>query len=249
MRNIIKLGTVLVAAAMLFTGCGNPMVSLTEDEEAIVVNYSAGILAKHNSFQQEGMTAVYPEEESEETDEMDETEEPENKEEPEDKDEPEEKTEQSQKPEEEPEDTSSEEGSGQLTLTEALAVPEVEFSYHDYSTTESYREGDFFSLDASAGKVYLMLNVNMTNTGSKAVECDILAKQPSFILSLNGEAGITNEMTMLTNDLSVYKGTLDPGQTEATILLFEVSQETAENITSMQLSALINGNTNEIILK
>lgn len=241
MRNIIKMGTVLVAAAMLFAGCGNPMVSLTEDEEAIVVNYSAGILAKHNSFQQEGMTAVYPEEESEETEETDETEETE--------EEKEDKNKNPQKPEEQAAEESPEEGSGQLTLTEALAVPGIEFSYHDYSTTDNYSQGDFFSLNASPGKVYLLLNVNMTNTGSKAAECDILAKKPTFILSLNGEAGISNEMTMLTNDLSVYKGTLDPGQTEATVLLFEVAKESAENITSIQLSAQINGSTNEIILK
>ena len=171
---------------------------------------------------------------------------PEKTEEPEEK---KEEKEQSQKQEEKPQEDSSEEGSGQLTLTEALAVPEIEFSYHDYSTTESYSQGDFFSLNASPGKVYLMLNVNMTNTGSKPAECDILAKQPTFILSLNGEAGISNEMTMLTNDLSVYKGTLDPGQTEATILLFEVAKESAENISTIQLSAQINGNTNEIILK
>lgn len=247
MRKFIKIGTVLVAAVLLFTGCGNPMVSLTEDEEAIVVNYSAGILAKHNSFQQEGMTALYPEEETEETEETDKTEEPDKEEEPEDK--KEDKKEKPQKPENKQEDASSEEGAGPLTLTEALAVPEIEFSYHDYSTTESYRQGDFFSLDASAGNVFLMLNVNMTNTGSKAAECDILSKQPSFILNLNGGNGISNEMTMLTNDLSVYQGTLDPGQTEAVILLFEVPKETAENIASMQLSAQINGETNEIILK
>lgn len=246
MRKFIKLGTVLVAAALLFTGCGNPMVSLTEDEEAIVVNYSAGILAKHNSFQQEGMTAVYPEE-PEETEETEETEEPDKKEEPKEK--KEDKEEKPQKPEEKQEDGSSEEDSGPLTLTEALAVPEIEFSYHDYSTTDNYSQGDFFSLNASPGKVYLLLNVNMTNTGSKAAECDILSKQPTFILYLNGGNGISNEMTMLTNDLSVYKGALDPGQTEATVLLFEVPKETAENVTSMQLSAQVNGETNEIILK
>ena len=36
------------------------------DEEAIVVNYSAGTLAKHNSHQQEGMTSVYPKDREEE---------------------------------------------------------------------------------------------------------------------------------------------------------------------------------------
>ena len=86
-------------------------------------------------------------------------------------------------------------------MTEAISVPDVEFSYHDYSTADSYKEGDYFSMDASEGNVLLMLNVNMTNTGNKAVECDLLTKQIKFTLGLNGEAGIPNQTTMLTNDM------------------------------------------------
>lgn len=242
MKNVMKIGAVLVAAAMLFTGCGDPMMPLTEDEESVVVNYSAGILAKHNSFQQEGMTAVYPdEEEAEEQEEPEETEEPE-----EDK---EEKKEKKPEAEEQPAEEGTEEGPKQLTLTEALSISKVEFSYHDYSTTASYRQGDYFSLDASEGNTFLILNVNMTNTGNKAVECDIMKKQLSFILNLNEEAGVQNQVTILTNDLSTYKGTLEPGQTEAVILIFEVPEKTAENISTMKLSLESNGEVNEIILK
>lgn len=280
MKNVMKIGTALVAAAMLLAGCGDPMVPLTEDEESTVVNYSAGILAKHNSFQQEGMTAVYPEEEEEPEEEEDseEGEKPDDADSS-DKDEKSDDADGSDK-EEKPDDAGKSDGSegsdaaqkpesgektdkdkspakeeaadeeaGPITLTKALAVPKVEFSYHDYSTASNYKQGESFSLDASAGNVYVMLNINMTNTGSQAAECDVLSKQPTFTLSLNGEAGVLNEMTMLTNDLSTYKGVLDPGQTEATILLFEVPQETAENISTLQLSAQINGKTSEIILK
>ena len=113
MRNVMKIGAVLVAAAMIFAGCGDPMVSLTEDEENIVVNYSAGTLAKHNGYQQEGMTALFPEEEepSEE-----ETEEPEEKEEPTEEEQREDDKE-SQEPEKQPEEKPSEEEVGQLTAT------------------------------------------------------------------------------------------------------------------------------------
>ena len=58
MRRAIKKGTVLIAAAVLLTGCGEEMAPLTESEEAIVIQYSAGTLAKHNSYQQEGMTVI-----------------------------------------------------------------------------------------------------------------------------------------------------------------------------------------------
>ena len=66
MKKFIKMGTALVAAAFLLTGCGDEMAVLTESEEAVIVNYSAGTLAKHNSHPQEGMSAVYPKEEEEE---------------------------------------------------------------------------------------------------------------------------------------------------------------------------------------
>lgn len=248
MKNVMKIGAVLVAAAMLFTGCGDPMMPLTEDEESVVVYYSAGILAKHNSFQQEGMTAVYPdEEEAEEQEEPEETKESEETEE--DKEDKEEKKEKKSETEEQQTEEGSEEGPKQLTLTEALSISKVEFSYHDYSTTASYRQGDYFSLDASEGNTFLILNVNMTNTGNKAVECDIMKKQLSFILNLNEEAGVQNQVTILTNDLSTYKGTLEPGQTEAVILIFEVPEKTAENISTMKLSLESNGEVNEIILK
>ena len=273
MKNVMKIGTALVAAAMLLAGCGDSMMPLTEDEESTVVNYSAGILAKHNSFQQEGMTAVYPEEEDEpeEEEESEEREKPDDADDSDDADEKkkpddaekadgsddaekpdgEEKTDKDKSPdkEEAAKGEAADEEAGPLTLTKALSVPKVEFSYHDYSTASNYKQGESFSLDASAGNVYVMLNINMTNTGSQAAECDVLSKQPTFTLSLNGEAGVLNEMTMLTNDLSTYKGVLDPGQTEATILLFEVPQKTAENISTIQLSAQINGKTSEIILK
>ena len=257
MKNVMKIGTALVAAAMLLAGCGDSMMPLTEDEESTVVNYSAGILAKHNSFQQEGMTAVYPEEDdADDSDDADEKKKPDDAEKADgsddaEKPEGEEKTDKDKSPdkEEAAKGEAADEEAGPLTLTKALSVPKVEFSYHDYSTASNYKQGESFSLDASAGNVYVMLNINMTNTGSQAAECDVLSKQPTFTLSLNGEAGVLNEMTMLTNDLSTYKGVLDPGQTEATILLFEVPQKTAENISTIQLSAQINGKTSEIILK
>lgn len=249
MKHIVKIGAVLVAAAMFFAGCGDSVLPLTEDEESIVVNYSAGILAKHNNYQQEGMTAIYPDEEEPAEEEEPKEKQPEEKQ---DDKEPEEEKEDGKQPgqaKEEPKDAASPEGPKQLTLEEALSVPGIEFSYHDYSTAANYKQGEAFSLDASQGNVLLMLNINMTNTGSKAAECDLLSKQPGFTLSLNGETGFPNQTTILTNDLSTYKGTLDPGQTEAMILMFEVPESAAENISSLQLSVKLNGEDNEIILK
>lgn len=249
MRRAIKKGTVLIAAAVLLTGCGEEMAPLTESEEAIVIQYSAGTLAKHNSYQQEGLTALYPEEEEEQEEEQEsEDKKEEEKTESEEKNEKEETESKDNKQEDKEKDTAQPEEAGQLTLTEALAVSGVEFSYKDYSSSSSYKQGDYFSLDAAAGNTILIVNVNITNTGSQAVDCDLLTKQPIFTLKLNQGAGIKNEVTMLSNDLSTYVGKLEPGQTDAGVLLFEVPEKTAENISSIQLSVQINQKTSEIKL-
>lgn len=245
MRKIIKKGIVLAAAAVLLTGCGEAVTPLTESEEATVIQYAAGTLAKHNSFQQEGLTTLYPEEEEPKQEEAEDEKEPETEEPEEDK-----KTEDSKdKNDKVKEEKEQPVAAGHSTLTEALAVPGVDFSYKDYSIVNSYSQGDYFSLDASAGKVFVVLNINITNTGTAPAECNLLAGQPKFTLKLNGDITAVNELTILTNDVSTYAGTLEAGQTEAGILLFEVPEAAANNISSMQLSLVMNEKTTEIEMK
>ena len=66
MKKFITRGIALAAAAMFLTGCGDGMPIMSEAEEAIVISYSAGVLAKRNRYQPEGLTAVYEGEEDEE---------------------------------------------------------------------------------------------------------------------------------------------------------------------------------------
>lgn len=239
MKKFIKQGSVLIAAAMLLAGCGEEMVPLTESEAMIIVNYSAGTLAKHNGHQQEGMAAVYPKEEEEEEIPAEEEEK---------------KTEEQEEKGEEQSSggsgTSSEEPApNAVTMTEAIAIPGLEFSYKDYSVSDTYKQGDYFSLDAKEGNTYVILNVNIANTGSEAVTCDLLGKQPIFTLKINEEPGVKNEVSMLENDLSTYIGQIEAGQTAAGILIFEVPAATAENISTLQLTLQMNETTTEINMK
>ncbi len=241
MRKIIKKSIILAAAATvaaLLTGCGDPMIPLTENEESIVIQYSAGTLAKHNGFQQEGLTAVYPEEEEEKEPEAEE-------ENGEQEKKPEQKEDKKSQAQEEEESDQTD----QITLTEAMGQPGVEFSYKDYSIVSGYSEGDYFSMDAPAGSVFLVLNINITNTKDQTVECNLLAKQPQFTLVLNQGARTKNEVTMLSNDVSTYVGNLEAGQTEAGILLFQVPEDMANQISSLQLTLEMGGKTNDIQIK
>ena len=62
MKKKISLPVMAVAAILLLGGCGTQMYDLSEDEENLVVQYSAHILAKYNIEQKDGMTAASSEE-------------------------------------------------------------------------------------------------------------------------------------------------------------------------------------------
>lgn len=246
MKGSIRRGMVLVIMAVFLTGCGDEMFPLTEGEEAIIVNYSAGTLAKHNRRQQEGLTMVVPKEEEEEEaiPEPEEETKEEVKEEEQDTEETKDSSDDPAKTETEEEETVE-----QVTLTEALAISGMEFSYRDCSATGHYQQGEAYSLDAAAGNTYLMLNFNITNTGSDASDCDVIAKQPVFTLKVGDNPGVQNLFTLLENDLSTYSAAIEPGQTVAAVLLFEVPESVAENTSDLQLELQMNGNTSEIKMK
>ena len=244
MKKFIKQGSALVAAAILLAGCGEEMVPLTESEAMVIVNYSAGTLAKHNRHQQEGMAAVYPKEEEEEV-----IPEEEEAKKPEEQEKQEENGGQQSSSGENEASGSEKPAPEAVTLTEALAIPGLEFSYKDYSVSNTYKQGDYFSLDAKEGNTYVILNVNIANTGSETVNCDLLLKQPIFTLKINEEPGVKNEVSMLENDVSTYIGAVEGGQTVAGILIFEVPAASAENISSLQLTLQMNETTTEINMK
>lgn len=236
MKGFIKKGAVMVAMTMVLTGCGEGMIELTESEEAVIANYSAGTLAKHNRYQVEGLTMVYPEEEEPET-------------EPEQENAAEEPTEDSSTADNTnnaPADVPNEPQASSVTLTDAFAIPGIAMEYVDYSISEEYVQGEYFYMEPAEGNCYLALNVNISNLNAEAVTCDILSRQPIFNLKLNGGTAIKNEVTMLTNDLSTFYEALEPGVSVSTILLFEISNETAANISSMELGLNVEGSIYQI---
>ena len=50
------MASVLVAATVM-TGCGTKIYDMTDEEQQLIVNYSAYALSKHNIYQPDGMTA------------------------------------------------------------------------------------------------------------------------------------------------------------------------------------------------
>lgn len=235
MKGFVKKGAVIIAAGMLLTGCGEELTTLTESEEAVIVNYSAGTLAKFNKRQQDGLTAVAPKEEEAEQEESvvsqeEETKDNQNNQDNQDKADDGQET-------VEPEEVAEPE----VSLTQALGIPGVEVKYTGYEIRNSYEESTALSMVAAEGNTYFVMKYTLTNTGSEEAVCEIVKKKPIFTLSLNGSAAYKNEVTLLSNDLATYSENLAPGATAEAVLVFEVPLEETTEIGSVQADVQVNG--------
>ena len=59
MKNIrAKWGAVLLVALVATTGCGEKAMTLTEEEESTIVNYTAHVVPKYNTKQPDGLARL-----------------------------------------------------------------------------------------------------------------------------------------------------------------------------------------------
>lgn len=222
------LGIIMCGVFVMLTGCGTKAYDLSEADQQNIANYAAHVLTKHNARQGEGLT--YMEFESEAKQDSD-------QQQPEETD-----TQTTKENNTNTNNSNSTNNNAQstevqepaVTLEQALGLGNgVTAAYSHYDVTDSYVEADYFSLNASAGKTYVVLHINLSATGGEA-SCDMLSKKLNYRLSINGDKAVGAQTSILLNDLSTYQGTVSAQPTDC-VLLFEVSADKAENITSLDL--------------
>lgn len=231
---------ILCAATLLLGGCGEAPYELTESEESLIVNYASQAVAKFNIKQKDGLTyvdVVALEEDTQETEEP-ESQETETPEEPENQS--------SAGASETTSDGDTAETDTGKSLQEVFGAEGLSVTYAGYELTKDYVESDYFALTASAGKQYLVLNIDLANTGDTDLPIDVLALNPTFQATVDGEVSPA-AVTFLMNDFSTYQGTVAAGDTVRTVLLFEIS-DTKEDVSELLLNTTINGEKVTIIL-
>ncbi len=240
-KSIIMLAIVL-AASLLMSGCGTAMYELSEEEQEIIVNYAAYVVAKHNLDQKDGLRYVSPDaylesdtEDGEEPDSemQDETEAPEP-------------------------DTDGGTGSvptdkpqteGTVTIAEAIGQADVlEAEYKGFYLTDNYKEGSYFSIDAKSGRKLVMVEVKLTNPTDGEVAVDVLSQGIRFQACFYGDTWIRQDSTLLLYDLSTYQGTLAAGESVDTVLMFEIPLEQENSVIGADLRVIMDGATYTIVL-
>lgn len=233
----VQIAAAGLAAAILFGGCGTEPYRLTEKEEAIIVNYSAHVVAKYNTYQKEGLANVVTGTEEPEAAPLNE---PENA-----AGEPEGDAIAEQPAEEMPEGT---EEAATATLTELFGMSGTSLEYVGARLSPSYKEDDYFAQDAAAGMTYLIVGIDIINPTDAAVELDYLSMAPEFWATVNGTETSTAEITVLSGDFASCQETLDAGKTKEAVLLFQVP-DTVVSVDSLELLVKLNGSSYQINLE
>ena len=223
---------------MLLAGCGEKPYDLTEEEQNKIASYAAHVLTKHNGRQVEGL--IYLEPQDLETEEDEEEKKPEQTEDT--------QIQSSDNTENTGNEVTTAPQEQAVTMEQALSLESgLTAAYTGYDVTDSYVEANYFSMNASSGKTYVVVHINLKSTGGD-VSCDMMAKKLNYRLSINGGKAVGAQTSILLNDLGTYQGTVNSTGTDC-VLLFEVPAESAEGITTLDLKVVASGTTNTVKLQ
>lgn len=222
-----KLGLTLAAAASLcMAACGSAIPDMTEEQNALIVEYAAGLLLKYDE-NYHGRLVETPESSEEELVKL----------------EPQE--EESQLQEESAQTTPVVDISEEPEMIEYRSIEEfygisgVTINYIGYELKDMYPDAGaddlFFAMSASNGSKLVVLNFDVANVSGQDMNLDMLSLGMKFKVSINGEAPRYALTTMLANDLASYSGTIATGASEQLVLVIEVPQEKAQSIQTLSL--------------
>ena len=126
------------------------------------------------------------------------------------------------------------------SVEEVLEFPEgIAVEYQSYSLCDYYPENGeeaSFTIEASQGKQIMVLRFQVTNSSAEERSINLQTLEPEFKITVNGEyTRRPLPLAMLPNDLAVLSETLAAGESMEAVLLIEVKDEMAENISSVRL--------------
>lgn len=229
----IKIMASVLTVATVMTGCGTKIYDMTDEEQQLIVNYSAYALSKHNIYQPDGMTSATEAETEEQDTSAAETE-----------------METADEKTSEKTDTGHENGnSGQsqqtaqetkptmqtVSLAQAIGYDGLSVSYAGLTTAETYKEGSYYSMEAGAGNIYAVLKFTLSNTTGTDMKVDLFTKTGKYRAAFSGGKEYEAEGSFLTYALNTFQGTIAAGQSVDVVLLFKVPQDTVCDSVTMSV--------------
>ncbi len=228
----------ILAGALLVSlcGCDNTIPSLSEEQEALVVEYASSAVLKHDANYQGKLVDLSTLTNEEETPEEETTQAPA------------EDTNIPQKPQQEAENAAQEEAQVQVNAEQILGLHDVSLTCSGYEAAEFYpKNGNeiYFVMNATPGNNLLVMKFTLRNLLNEEQAIQIQPGAVRVKIELNG--GEKDALTtMLLNDLAVYQGTLGPNEETELVVVGEYPVEDIQTIDS--LSVKLKNENGEAIL-
>ena len=235
---ILLAGTLIVS----LSGCGNTIPALSEEQEALVVEYASTAVLKHDANYQGKLVDFSTLGNEEETPEEETTQEP-----VEEADIPKE-PEQMQEPQQDVLSAEQAEAEIQADAEQILGLQDVSLTYSGYEVDEFYpKNGNeiYFVMNATPGNNLLVVKFTLRNLLNEEQDIQIQPGTVRVKIIMNGEE--KNALTtMLLNDLATYQGTLGPNEETELVVVGEYPVEDLQVIDS--LSVKLKNESGEVIL-
>lgn len=235
---ILLAGTLIVS----LSGCGNTIPALSEEQEALVVEYASTAVLKHDANYQGKLVDLSTLSNEEETPEEETTQEP-----VEEADIPKE-PEQMQESQQDVFSAEQAEAEIQADAEQILGLQDVSLTYSGYEVDEFYpKNGNeiYFVMNATPGNNLLVVKFTLRNLLNEEQDIQIQPGTVRVKIIMNGEE--KNALTtMLLNDLATYQGTLGPNEETELVVVGEYPVEDLQVIDS--LSVKLKNESGEVIL-
>lgn len=231
-----KLFSILLITSMLFSGCTS-VIELTEEQENLVAEYSAGLVIKAYKESQ-GIIPVVKDEQPTESMTQAPTKPQETKPNNQDETNVPPATSGDMLNNTTPTEEEFIQDSG-ITLMEVLDVEGVELSMLGYSVEEKYPLDDFaFSVEAPAGHKLLVVEYDVWNSVDAGSVMKLNPDNAVIKAIINGSDKVNVYKTMLKNDLlNMNDLEFAPGEAVTGVLIFKIKDEVATEITSVNITA------------
>lgn len=223
-RNI-KMAAVAFTAIITLTGCGTKLYDMTDAEQGLIANYSAYVVAKHNIYQQDGMTDATENrgdmEDAEDTEKADEAS-PDNSLSQDNKT-SEAGNDKSSNSQKEPSATQEK----KVSLAEATGYGSLEITYDGVNESDVYNEGSYYSMMAGSGNTFAVMKFTLKNPTDEDINVDMFGNARTYKATFPDGKEYTAEGTFLTYSLNTFQGTVKAHDAVDVVLLFKIPQGTA----------------------
>lgn len=212
----IKGYTLILASAVLLSGCVKNDIKMTDEQVDRAAEYAAGILLKYDKNYESTLIAetMVPKESAE----------------PVENDnskslETENVTQSASNSTSVEDENDQNEQLDTVNLSDAIGVKECRVNYLKFEILDSYEQGEAVYMKADKDKKLVVLEFKIKNNSNSDKKVNLLKKNISYTLTVDGGGEYKPELSILVNDLQFYNENIQKGKSKKAVLVFSISEK------------------------